>query len=89
MITQFSAVARRGSRFAARLKELRARAGLTQAALARLSGVPLASIRGFEISPRLPGFDNLLRLAAGLGVELNAFAMEPEEKGKGGAGSSA
>jgi transcriptional regulator with XRE-family HTH domain len=82
MITQLSTVAGRSGRFAARLKELRAAAGLSQAALARASGVPLASIRSFEISPRLPGFGNLLKLAAGLGVGLDAFALPAAAPGK-------
>jgi transcriptional regulator with XRE-family HTH domain len=85
----FSVVAGRNRSFAARLKELRATAGLSQTGLARASGVPLSTVRSFEIGRREPTFRTLLRLARGLNVSLDAFTMEPEETGEGGAGSSA
>jgi transcriptional regulator with XRE-family HTH domain len=85
----FSVVAGRNRSFAARLKALRAAAGLSQTGLARASGVPLQTIRSFEIARREPTFRTLLRLARGLGVGLGAFELPVEAKGKGVAGNSA
>jgi transcriptional regulator with XRE-family HTH domain len=62
--------------FAYRLKQLRAAAGLSQPALAAAAAVSLGSLRGWELGRHEPGLSALLRLAGGLGVELNAFAME-------------
>jgi transcriptional regulator with XRE-family HTH domain len=75
-------MADRSRRFATRLKDLRAAAGLSQPELAEAAGMPVGTVRGFEIGRREPTFNTLLLLARGLGVDLNAFAMEPEEKGK-------
>jgi transcriptional regulator with XRE-family HTH domain len=77
-------MARKTGRFAARLKELRAAAKLSQSGLAKRSGIPLGTIQGFEVGRREPSFATLLKLAHGLGVSLAAFEMEvePEEKPK-------
>jgi XRE family transcriptional regulator, regulator of sulfur utilization len=66
--------------FADRLKQLRHAAGMSQADLAKSSGVPVTTIHGFEQGRREPGFVTLLRLAKGLGVSLAAF--EPDEQTK-------
>jgi transcriptional regulator with XRE-family HTH domain len=75
-------MADRSHRFAVRLKKLRADAGMSQTQLAEAAGVPLGTVRGFEIGRREPTFNTLLKLARGLGVDLNAFEMEPEEPPK-------
>jgi transcriptional regulator with XRE-family HTH domain len=60
--------------FAARLRELRKHAGLTQLQLANASGVPLGSIRNYEQGQREPYWDVAFRLAAALGVSAESFA---------------
>lgn len=57
-----------------RLKELRARAEMTQQDLARKSGVPLQSVRNYEHGIREPSWIALFRLARALGVSCDAFA---------------
>jgi transcriptional regulator with XRE-family HTH domain len=59
--------------FAMRLKELRKVAGMTQDALARASGVALATIQDYEQGRREPTLESAIKLAHGLGVELSAF----------------
>jgi transcriptional regulator with XRE-family HTH domain len=78
----FSTVTGRGRRFAARLRQLRQAAGLSQAQLAAASGVPVKTIRGLEITPREPTLNTLLLLAQGLGVGLAAFEMPAVAKEK-------
>lgn len=56
-----------------KLKELRKAAGLTQAALADVSGVEVASIRCYEQGRRFPTFQQIARIAAALGVTVLAF----------------
>lgn len=60
--------------FRDRLKELRQAAGLTQAALAEKSGVPLSTIRDYEQSKRDPGLPTAKKLAVALGVSLDQLA---------------
>lgn len=60
--------------FAERLRELRKRAGLTQAQLASASGVPIGSVRNYEQGQREPYWDVAFRLADALGVSVEAFA---------------
>jgi transcriptional regulator with XRE-family HTH domain len=63
---------------------------LSQPGLAAAAGVPVGTIRGWEIGRSEPGLSALLRLARGLGVNLAAFEVEPRpgrgrgKKGKGG-----
>jgi transcriptional regulator with XRE-family HTH domain len=64
--------------FAERLKELRAKAGLSQAALADRSGVAVSTIRQFEYGLREPTYGTLVKLARGLGVSLAAFNQQEE-----------
>lgn len=56
--------------------------GLTRKALAASSGVPFGTIHGYEIGRRAPSFGNVVKLAAALGLKLDAFAEcalpEPE-----------
>jgi transcriptional regulator with XRE-family HTH domain len=60
--------------FAERLRDLRKRAGLTQAQLATASGVPLGSIRNYEQGQREPYWDVAFRLVGALGVSVDSFA---------------
>jgi transcriptional regulator with XRE-family HTH domain len=60
--------------FAKRLQGLRERAGLSQSQLARASGIPVWTLRGYEQGRREPQWDSLIRLATGLGVACEAFA---------------
>ncbi|HEX3151648.1 MAG TPA: helix-turn-helix domain-containing protein [Gemmataceae bacterium] len=55
-------------RFAARLRERRLGAGLTQAALARLAHVTQSYIGRLEAAGAAPGIDTLQRLSAALGT---------------------
>jgi transcriptional regulator with XRE-family HTH domain len=68
--------------FAHCLRRLRAEARLSQAGLAAASGVPVGTIRGYEISRSEPGFSALLLLARGLNVGLAAFEMDPRPRRK-------
>lgn len=65
--------------FALRLRELRDAANLTQAGLAERSGLATDTIRQFEYGRRIPGYDTLVKLAAGLGVSLSAFDPPAED----------
>jgi transcriptional regulator with XRE-family HTH domain len=66
--------------FAVRLKELRTKAGLSQPQLAESADIPVSTIRQFEQGRREPTFPTLVKLAAGLGVSLAAFDVEPPKK---------
>ena len=57
-----------------RLQRLRLAAGLTQAALAEAAGVPLSTLRGWEIDRREPGLRAAVRLARALGVGVEELA---------------
>jgi transcriptional regulator with XRE-family HTH domain len=65
--------------FAERLRELREKAGLTQAQLAENSGLPLGSIRNYEQGQREPYWTAVFRLAEALGVAADAFARCVDE----------
>jgi transcriptional regulator with XRE-family HTH domain len=72
-------------KFGDRLRELRDKAGLTQAALAEASGLPLGSIRNYEQGQREPYWQVVFKLADALGVDCRAFkdcidAGQAEEK---------
>jgi transcriptional regulator with XRE-family HTH domain len=60
--------------FAERLRELREKAGLTQAQLAEAADLPLGSIRNYEQGQREPYWRVVFRLADALGADCRAFA---------------
>jgi transcriptional regulator with XRE-family HTH domain len=75
-------------RFADKLRELREKAGLTQAALATASGLSLGVIRNYEQGVREPIMNSLFKLSSALGVSCEVFATcsepakKPKRKGK-------
>jgi transcriptional regulator with XRE-family HTH domain len=71
-------------RFQELLKDLRGKANLTQAALAKNSGLPLSTIRGYEQGTRIPSWPAIVRLAGALGVPVDRFSECDEVKAKGG-----
>jgi transcriptional regulator with XRE-family HTH domain len=66
--------------FAARLRELRESAALTQQQLADKAGMKLAGIRNLEQGRRSPGWETVLALADALGVSCEAFTQAPAER---------
>jgi transcriptional regulator with XRE-family HTH domain len=71
--------------FGVRLRELRAKAGLTQAELAAKSGLHRQMIARFELGTRGPSWESAVALAAALGVSVQEFVgpMVPRRrKGK-------
>lgn len=67
-------------RFAGRLKELRAAAGLSQADLAKASGVKQASIATYELGQSAPSLDRAAALATALGVSVDSFISQTTRK---------
>lgn len=65
--------------FAPRLRELRAKAGLTQAELARRAGVSQPRVAEYEGGRYAPTWEAVVRLALALEVSADAFLREPEE----------
>lgn len=66
--------------FGQRLHRLRERAGLSQTALARLSGLAQGRLREIENgTTRSPGLENLLRLAKALEVSVAELMGEPDQ----------
>jgi transcriptional regulator with XRE-family HTH domain len=63
--------------FAARLKELREAAGLSQKALADRAGLSQRAVSHWEQGIREPGWSNVLALARALGVDCRAFDQKP------------
>jgi transcriptional regulator with XRE-family HTH domain len=59
--------------FAEKLKLLRERAGLTQAALAQQTGLSLGIVRDYEQGRKEPGLRSAFKLADALGVDCSAF----------------
>jgi transcriptional regulator with XRE-family HTH domain len=57
-----------------RIKDLRERAGLTQAALAKKAGVPLGSLRCWEYAQRQPLLGAAVKLADALNITLDELA---------------
>lgn len=57
-------------RFSANLRRARERAGLSQAALSRESGVSPSEICRIEANEREPRLSTILRLSRALGVEM-------------------
>lgn len=64
--------------FAARLRQLREEAGISQYELARRSGLTNQSISLLEKGDREPTWDTVRKLARGLGVSVAAFDVEDE-----------
>jgi transcriptional regulator with XRE-family HTH domain len=61
--------------FGQKLKELRQQKGMTQAAFAKASDVPLGTIRDYEQDKREPLLSNAQKLAHALGVSLDVFPL--------------
>jgi transcriptional regulator with XRE-family HTH domain len=60
--------------FAAKLRELRDAAGLSEAKLAQASGVSFAALHDYGLSRRKPSFAAVVKIARALGVTCEAFA---------------
>lgn len=56
------------------LRQLREKAGLTQADLAAKAGIPLSSLRSHEQGQRLPSWSAVVKLARALGVTADTFS---------------
>jgi transcriptional regulator with XRE-family HTH domain len=68
-----------------RLKRLRQERGLSQAQLARLSGIPKGTLLQWEYGLRTPLLDAAVKLADALEITLDELAgREPPRKPKGG-----
>jgi transcriptional regulator with XRE-family HTH domain len=63
--------------FAARLREMRESAGLTQEQLADRAGVKRDAVARWEAGKREPGWSSVLALCQALGVSCEAFTKEP------------
>jgi transcriptional regulator with XRE-family HTH domain len=57
-----------------RLQRLRKDAGFSQSALARATGIPVTTIRGWEQDRRIPRIDSALKVARALGISLDELA---------------
>lgn len=68
--------------FAARLKELREEARLSQRQLAERAGCSPGSLANWEQGIREPGWLAVLALAGALGVDCKAFEQKPAQTGK-------
>lgn len=68
--------------FAQRLRELRDKAGLSEAKLAKASGVSFASVHEYGSGRRHPSFLAVVKLAKALGVTCEAFADCEDVGGK-------
>jgi transcriptional regulator with XRE-family HTH domain len=64
--------------FGEKLQQLRLDRGLTQAALAEVSGVPVGTIRDYEQGKRDPLLSNAQRLARALSISLDVFPVAEE-----------
>jgi transcriptional regulator with XRE-family HTH domain len=64
-------------RFALRLKELRAAAGLTQRQLAERAGMAEAGVRNLEQGRTGPTWESVVALAEALDVPTDSFRQEP------------
>jgi transcriptional regulator with XRE-family HTH domain len=60
--------------FPERLRELRDAAGLSEAKLAEISGVPFGTLHNYGLGLRKPTFAAVVKLARALGVDCTAFA---------------
>ena len=66
-----------GEHFASRLRELRNAAGLTQPELAERAGLTKDGIAHLEQGRRSPSWETVCALCKALGVDPNAFTVEP------------
>ncbi len=66
--------------FAARLKELREKASLSQKELADKAGLSQRAISHWEQNIREPGWSSVVALARALGVSCEAFLEEPANR---------
>jgi DNA-binding XRE family transcriptional regulator len=71
-----SALAIDGARLGARLRELRVAAGLTQAELARRTGIHRPNIARVEAGRHTPSLETLARLASAIGVPTTSVLAE-------------
>lgn len=62
--------------FNERLKALRESAGLTQEGLARAAGVSVSTVSKLEQLGQDPAWSTVVKIAAGLGVSVEAFASD-------------
>ena len=69
----------RKSSFAAPLRELRERAGLTQAQLAQRAGLHISAVTRFEQGLREPALATAAGLAKALAVKVDDFLAEPTQ----------
>jgi transcriptional regulator with XRE-family HTH domain len=67
--------------FADRLRELRLKAGLTQARLADLAGLHISAVTRFEQGWREPSLSTAGALAAALGVKVDDLLAPPTQPG--------
>lgn len=75
--------------FAARLKELRETAGLTQGQLAEKAGLSKAGIADLEQGRNRPSWDTVQALCNALGVSCEEFQREPAKREPQGRGRPA
>jgi transcriptional regulator with XRE-family HTH domain len=61
-------------KFSEKLRELKDKAGLSEAKLAELSGVTRATIHDYGLGRRKPSFAAVVKLARALNVTCEAFA---------------
>jgi transcriptional regulator with XRE-family HTH domain len=66
--------------FGERLQAFRKAAGLSQSQLARVSGVPVGTIRDYEQNRREPSLETAATLARAVGQPLDAFVEQPAAK---------
>ena len=64
----------KAKKFADRLRDLRESAGLSQYAVAKLSGLSKQSVSRLELGDNEPTWETVQLLAAALGVDCRAFA---------------
>lgn len=64
----------KGETMGQRLQRLRNIAGLSQAELARLAGIPVTTLRNWEQDRRQPRLDQAVKLARALNVSVDIIA---------------
>lgn len=61
-------------KFSEKLRQVRDRAGLSEATLAEKSGITFASVHQYGLGRRSPSFSAVVKLARALGVTCQEFA---------------